>query len=179
MKFYVWDHDEKVPFWITWSEWDKYIHLIYRGRSRIFIWGGGGGLQKIICAHAHHEHEPRSPLWPGSRARLRALEALGFFFFMLSHAIWALFLSILIQNGIEKNIVDQILGGRAPVVPPSKSATDLSIYLSNLSFSLSVNLYLFNYLSIQPTTFLCQFVSLWQQPEGHTHYSLPLNTSHL
>ena len=78
--------------------------------SRIFIGGGGGGAQKIMRAHAHREHKTRSPLRPGPcRARLRALEALGVL--MLSRAIWALFVSILIQNGIKKKpIVDQILG---------------------------------------------------------------------
>ena len=28
--------------------------------------GGGGGAQKIMCAHAHHEREARCPLRPGS-----------------------------------------------------------------------------------------------------------------
>ena len=49
------------------------IHNNVRGRSRIFI-GGGGGELKIMYAHAHYEREVRSPLVPGSaRARLRAL----------------------------------------------------------------------------------------------------------
>ena len=76
--------------------------------------GGGGAAQKILCAHAHHKREARSPLQLGSRAHLRALEALGggggggggggdALSCYLS-----LFLSILIQNGILKNIVDQI-----------------------------------------------------------------------
>ena len=30
-----------------------------------FPWGGGGGAQKIMRAHAHHEHEAPSPLWLG------------------------------------------------------------------------------------------------------------------
>ena len=49
----------------------------------------GGGAQKIICANAHYEREIRSPFRQGSRARL-----------MLSSAIWALFLSILLQTGL-------------------------------------------------------------------------------
>ena len=50
----------------------------------------------------------------GSRARFRALQALG-----LSCAIWALFLSILIlKNWIKKHIVGPILGGRPPPPPP-------------------------------------------------------------
>ena len=53
----------------------------------IFIGGGGGGAQTIIMrTHAHHEREAQRPLRPGSRARFRALEALGFFL-MLSRAI--------------------------------------------------------------------------------------------
>ena len=64
--------------------------MIYRIiTSEIRFGGGGGGWgggEKIMCAHAHHEREARSPLRPGSRARLRALEALGFLM-MLSHAI--------------------------------------------------------------------------------------------
>ena len=32
-----------------------------------------------MCMHTHHEREELSPLRPGSRARLRALEALGVF----------------------------------------------------------------------------------------------------
>ena len=43
------------------------------------------GVQKIMCAHALHEREARSPFRPGSRA----LEALGVL--TLSHASWALF----------------------------------------------------------------------------------------
>ena len=38
-----------------------FIHQV-RGGSRIF--GGGGGEGVKICAHAHHEREPRSPFRP-------------------------------------------------------------------------------------------------------------------
>ena len=50
---------------------------IARGRSRIFFQRGC----KNLCAHthAHHEREARSTLQSGSRARLRALEALRVF----------------------------------------------------------------------------------------------------
>ena len=84
--------------------------------------GGGGGAQKIMSTHAHHELEPQSILQLGSRAHdLRALEALRVFdalscylslIFKHSHTKWD-----------EKNIVDKILGGHAPVVPRSKYAT--------------------------------------------------------
>ena len=48
---------------------------------------------------------------------------------MFSCAIWALFLSILIQSWIKKNIVYQILGGGGtPVAPPSGSATGLHVF---------------------------------------------------
>ena len=77
---------------------------------------GGGGAQKIMCTH--HEREARSPLRPGSRARLRALEALGGFWCSLKlfepyfSAFWYK------MGGGGGNIVDQILGRRAPVSPP-------------------------------------------------------------
>ena len=76
-----------------------------QGRIQDFIGGGGW-------------YEVRSPLRPGSRAHFRALEPFGFL--MLFRAIWALFLSILIQNGMKDNVVDQILGGRLlhPLDPP-------------------------------------------------------------
>ena len=56
-----------------------YMRLSNQGRIHDFHGGGGGGAKKIMCVHAHHEREPRSPLRPGSRACLRALETLGFF----------------------------------------------------------------------------------------------------
>ena len=59
---------------------------------------GGGGAQKIImCVLARHKREAQRHLRQSVQDRK---EALGFS--MLSHAIWALFLSILIQNGIIK-----------------------------------------------------------------------------
>ena len=62
-----------------------------------FFWGGGG--QEIMCPHdPTHEREPRS-------AHLRAWKHSGFL--KLSRAIWALFVSILILNGMKKPIVDQ------------------------------------------------------------------------
>ena len=38
--------------------------------------GGGGEVAQNMRAHTHHEREALSPLRPGSRVRLRALEAL-------------------------------------------------------------------------------------------------------
>ena len=94
-----------------------------QGRIQDFHLGGGGGGAKRSCAPTHiMSTKPEVPYSrsPGP-AGWRALEAIGFL--MLSHAIWALFLSIPIQNGMEKNIVNQILVGPMPVVPSSKSAT--------------------------------------------------------
>ena len=55
--------------------------------------GGGGGGRQILYAGTHiTSAKPEVPLLPGSSSR---------FFLMLSRrAIWTLFLSILIQNGI-------------------------------------------------------------------------------
>ena len=57
------------------------------------IRGGGGGAQKIT----------RTSRGPKSLTAGVHLEALGVFL-MLFRAIWALFLSILIQTGIKKHI---------------------------------------------------------------------------
>ena len=67
-----------------------------RGGSRIFTWGGGG-VQKIMCARTNIIPPP-SP-----------------------YAIRAIFLSILIQNGILNNIADQKILG-VPHVPPMGTA---------------------------------------------------------
>ena len=40
------------------------------GGSRIFSWGSWGGGGNIMCASTHHDCKARSPLRPGSRARL-------------------------------------------------------------------------------------------------------------
>ena len=56
---------------------------VLQGKIQTFHGGGGGGggegMQKIMCMHAYYEREAQNPLWPRSRAHLRALEALGFF----------------------------------------------------------------------------------------------------
>ena len=57
-----------------------------RGGSRIFM-GGGGGAQQIMCAYADHEREERSPLRPGSRARLFKGPGRSQSFLLLSRAI--------------------------------------------------------------------------------------------
>ena len=55
------------------------VYLWYTGADPGFSFRGGGA-QKITCANAHYEREIRSPFRQRSRARLRALEALGFFY---------------------------------------------------------------------------------------------------
>ena len=63
----------------------------------------GGGAQEIMCAHAYYEQEARGPFT--ARVQLSGI-------LMLSGANWALFVSILKQNRIEKtHTVVQILGG--------------------------------------------------------------------
>ena len=85
--------------------------------------GGGGGAVGYVRAHTSRKRSAKSitagvqgpPKGPGS-SRV---------FLMFSLVIWALFLSILIQNGIQ-NIVDQNLrGGGGAFCTPSKSATVL------------------------------------------------------
>ena len=56
------------------------LQIFIRGASRIFIYGGGGA--QTLCAGTHiSSAKPEVPskfkLPPGSRTRLRALEALG------------------------------------------------------------------------------------------------------
>ena len=80
-----------------------------RGGSRIFIGGGGGGasaepnslsagIQELLWRSGVQVKGPGS-----SRVVL-----------MLSRAIWALFLSILIKNLIKNPTVDPILGAGGP-----------------------------------------------------------------
>ena len=101
--------------------WNKQLFDNYiLGRIQEFYWdGGGGGTKDYVHARTSqlHKREAQSPLRPWSRACLRALEALGFF--MLSRAIWTLFKSILIQNGIKQK------HSRTPAAPPSGSATEI------------------------------------------------------
>ena len=99
------------------------VSSTHQGRIQDFHWGrGGGGAQKIMCVHGHHESEAQSSLLPGGGG----WKLLGVL--MLSNAIWALFLSILIQNGIKKqNMVGKIWGRARACCAPSKSATAHSI----------------------------------------------------
>ena len=62
---------------IYWSGWtsDADVRTDFRGGSRI-VMGSRGGWGEIMSAHAHHEARSPNPLRQGSRARLRALEAL-------------------------------------------------------------------------------------------------------
>ena len=101
------------------SPWQ--LHVSHRGGSRIFIGGGGGGAKDYVPARTFNTSaEPNSH----SAVVQGPLKGPGSFrVVLLSRAIWALFLSILVQNG-RKNIVDQILGGRLlrpPLNPPLKN----------------------------------------------------------
>ena len=55
--------------------------MFKQGRSQDFHLGGGGGGagRKRLCASTHITARNRTCFRQGSRARLRALEALGFF----------------------------------------------------------------------------------------------------
>ena len=64
-------------------------------------------VQKIMCMQRTSGARSAKSLPAGVQGMLRVLEALGFY--MLFHAIWALFWSILIQNWKWKDIVDQTL----------------------------------------------------------------------
>ena len=55
---------------------------------------------------------------------------------MLSRAIWALYLSILIIKKIDlKNIVDLILGGHVPGVPPPPLPLDPPLVMNRVGNS--------------------------------------------
>ena len=82
---------------------------------------GGRGVQNIIFAHAYREarREPPYGLCPGSRA----LEAVGISpppppRSLVVSQPYFFFFRILIQNGINQNKVDQIIGGGGALVPP-------------------------------------------------------------
>ena len=81
--------------------------ILFMGKSKIlseadpgFAWWGGGA-PKVMCMH----EVAYRVIGPGSRARIRALEALGVFNIMISHA----------SRKTPKSI--QVLGARAPVAP--------------------------------------------------------------
>ena len=106
---------------------NKWIYTATR-QGRIHDFHGGGGA---VGSYAHHEHEAQSPLWQGSRARLRSLEVLGGGGggLMLSHAIWTYFLAFWYKMGFKKNTVNKKKnwgGGAHLLRPPSKSATGKS-----------------------------------------------------
>ena len=71
-------------------------------------------VQKIMCMQRTSGARSAKTSLPSG---LRVLEALGFY--MLFHAIWALFWSILIQNWKWKDVVDQNLEGVCTCCAPS------------------------------------------------------------
>ena len=86
--------DEKIP--LTGG-----VTIFNRGGSRNFIWeGGGGAAQKVVCHYGVPVRTLRARnqthFRQGSRARLIKGPGSSGVVLMLSRAIWALFLSILI-----------------------------------------------------------------------------------
>ena len=75
------------------------------------------GVQKIMCRHTHYEREALSPLRPGSRVRLRALEAIRVFY-AISCATWALFVRQSEKNGIKNTQSIQFGGGGGRLLHP-------------------------------------------------------------
>ena len=94
--------------WFIWSL------LYYAGADPGFSFGGGA--KDYVPARTLRARN-RTRFRQGSRAHLRALEALSRVVLRLSRAFWALFLSILILKNTKRNIVDPVLLG-APLAPP-------------------------------------------------------------
>ena len=112
-----------------------------RGRSIIIDWGGGG--VKRLCM--------QRTLWPRSvKSRMAGVPGI----LMLSHAIWALFWNILIQNGIQINHSQSKFRGvgHAPVAPPPPPPPRLDLPLMYPCWRISCqtipicrNFYTYNY----------------------------------
>ena len=101
---------EKMNIW-------QHVHrgkiLQYQGQIQDFHGGGGGGVQKITHIMSA---KPKVPYSQGPGACLRALQALWVVDAL--SAIWALFLSILIQNGIKKHSWSIFFWGGCLLRPP-------------------------------------------------------------
>ena len=116
--FQIWGYEYGSRTWYQEMKMKtKEISSAHQGRIQHFHLGGGGAW-KIMCAHAHHGHKARRPLWPGSRVRLRDLEALGVFFYALS-----CYLSLIFKHSDTKwekknHSQSNLGGGGAPVAPP-------------------------------------------------------------
>ena len=68
-----------------------------------------GGVQKIMCPHAHYERKTELTFDRGPGSSRAVL--------VLSRAIWALFLSILIKNWIKKHSWSNFRGACASCTP--------------------------------------------------------------
>ena len=107
----------KLPFFVV-----AILHMYtHQNHGRIqdfhffffFFFFLGGGRER--CDHAHHGRDPQSALWPGSRIRLRALEALGGFDAL------SCYLSHIFRHSHtkrERKSRSNFRGGGAPVAPP-------------------------------------------------------------
>ena len=78
-----------------------YLEMYVRFLQGWIKFGGGGEAQKM-CVDAHHEHGAQCLLRPGSRARLKALEALRVFDDLSSYLSLISKHSDTIQSGIKK-----------------------------------------------------------------------------
>ena len=90
--------------------------LLKHGRLHDFHGGGG---RKRLLAGTHitsAKHGPLRPAWPGSG------------FLMLSPAIWALSLSILVQNGINQSR-SNFKGVPPPPPPPHNAFSEFCRYI--------------------------------------------------
>ena len=92
-----------------------------RGGSRIFIliffFFGGGGGRKRLCARTHITSAEPNSLSEGVQGPLKGPGS-SRVVIMLSRAIWALFLSILIKLGLIKYSWSKFRGARACCAPP-------------------------------------------------------------
>ena len=129
-----------------WSLCKSSEYLIGQFARSFFIhWGGGGagGAKDYERSCTSRAQSPKSILRPGSRAGLRALEALGVFH-ALSCYLRLIFLSILKQDGIKKTIADHILRVRllrAPLNPPLDFALVWKVFWSPCELYVSSELY--------------------------------------
>ena len=107
----------------------KYSYFQQPGQIQDFPGGGGGGGATNDCAHVHHEREARSPfIRPGSRAHVRAMEALRVFNTILCY------LSLIFEHSDTKwdFYKQNIWGGgarllRPPLNPPLFQWHDINV----------------------------------------------------
>ena len=92
------------------NEWSLDTSDFTRVEPGFSFRGGGGGAQEIICARTHITSAEAISLSAGVQGPLKGPGS-SRVVLMLSRAIWALLLSILIKKLGENPIVYPILGG--------------------------------------------------------------------